>query len=284
LDWKNAMTRVADRVRGILRPASGTGKFRHDRLQPSAGLRAIVQHFWSVRWDLRGRAPFTPETLPHPNVHLVFGADGARISGVHTSRFTTVLAGQGGVFGVKFRPGAFRPFFGLSVATLRNRTVGIAEVFGNRGMALERDVSGAQSIRDRAALVEHFLLRDAPAEDVKVGEVGRIVDDIAEDRDIIAVQQVVERWHRPKRSLQALLNEYVGVGPKWVICRYRLHEALERLHARPTISCTQLALELGYFDQAHFIRDFRRLVGCPPAAYARTTARERRGSQHDTTL
>jgi AraC-like DNA-binding protein len=72
-----------------------------------------------------------------------------------------------------------------------------------------------------------------------------------------------------KRPLQQLFNEYVGVGPKWVINRYRLHEVIERMAAQGPVSWTELALELGYFDQAHFIRDFKALVGCSPAAYMR---------------
>jgi AraC-like DNA-binding protein len=61
----------------------------------------------------------------------------------------------------------------------------------------------------------------------------------------------------------------VGVSPKWVIQRYRLHEAAERLTADPSIAQSALASDLGYSDQAHFIRDFKSLVGTSPAAYAR---------------
>ena len=71
------------------------------------------------------------------------------------------------------------------------------------------------------------------------------------------------------RALQRLFREYVGVSPKWVINRYRLHEALEQIAAGGAIDWSALALDLGYFDQAHFIRDFRRLVGVSPGAYAR---------------
>ena len=96
-----------------------------------------------------------------------------------------------------------------------------------------------------------------------------IVDEIAENREIVSVEQVVERWRFGKRTLQQLFNSYVGVGPKWVINRYRLHEAVERLQEGANINFSELAMELGYFDQAHFIRDFRKLVGCTPAAYTR---------------
>jgi AraC-like DNA-binding protein len=269
LYWKNAMSPVTDRVRGVLRPVASGGEILHERVTTSEHLCGVVQHFWSVRWDLRGAKPFVPETLPHPNVHLVFEPDGARIVGVHTGRFTTKLKDRGWVFGVKFRPGAFRPYFGRSVASLRDRSVPIDEVFGTQGAALARKVSELLGDAEKAAAVERFLNERKTPSDANVERVSSIVDEIAENRKIVSVDQVVEQWRFGKRTLQQLFSSYVGVGPKWVINRYRLHEAVERLHEGANISFTELAIELGYFDQAHFIRDFRKLVGCTPAAYAR---------------
>ena len=65
-----------------------------------------------------------------------------------------------------------------------------------------------------------------------------------------------------------MFNQYVGVGPKWVINRYRMHEALERMEQDDALEWTRLALELGYFDQAHFIRDFKALIGRSPREFA----------------
>jgi AraC-like DNA-binding protein len=263
------MSPVPDKARGVLWPVAARGKFHHERMSASEPLRAVVQHFWSVRWDLQGANPFEPETLPHPNVHLVFETGGARIAGVHTGRFTTRLDDRGWVFGVKFRPGAFRPYLGRSVASLRNRTVPIDHVFGSEGAAIAREVSDLCGDAEKAAAVERFLNGRKTPSDPNVERVGTIVDAIAENREIVSVDQVVEQWRVGKRALQQLFSSYVGVGPKWVINRYRLHEVVERLQEGTPISFTELAMELGYFDQAHFNREFRKLIGCTPAAYVR---------------
>lgn len=71
------------------------------------------------------------------------------------------------------------------------------------------------------------------------------------------------------RRLQRLFAAHVGVGPKWVIRRYRLHEATERMARGDAIVWADLAGELGYADQAHFSRDFAALFGEPPTRYAR---------------
>lgn len=78
----------------------------------------------------------------------------------------------------------------------------------------------------------------------------------------------VEQFAMSTRRMQRLFREYVGVTPKWVIQRYRLIEAAARLAAGRADDLADLALDLGYADQAHFIRDFKRIVGRPPAGYA----------------
>ena len=70
------------------------------------------------------------------------------------------------------------------------------------------------------------------------------------------------------RGLQRLFAEYVGIGPKWVIRRYRLREVTERLARGEPVEWAGLAAELGYADQAHFVRDFRRMFGESPTWYA----------------
>lgn len=263
------MTRDVGAARGILRFAPGPGNFHHARVAPSSALASLVQHFWIVRWDLRGYESRRPETLPHPNVHLVLERGHTRIHGVHTGRFTRVLEGEGCVFGVKFRPGGFRPFFGRPVSLLRNRSAAICDVFDAEAASLESDVFSRHHDADMVAVVERFFSARLPPPDPDVEPVSEIVDDIAADRGITTVERVMARWRLGKRMLQRLFNEYVGVGPKWVINRYRLHEAIERLAGNPPADWTQFALELGYFDQAHFIRDFKALVGRPPATYVR---------------
>ena len=87
------------------------------------------------------------------------------------------------------------------------------------------------------------------------------------ESDIRTVDDLSARARLGKRSLQRLFNEYVGVSPKWVIRRYRLHELLERVHSGAEPDYAQLALELGYYDQAHLINDFRSIVGYSPGLY-----------------
>ena len=255
--------------RGIVRRGPLPGTSRHVRHAPVDALRAWIEHFWFISWDLGDAPPYAAATLQHPSVHLVFEDVGSRIVGVMTKRFETVLRGRGRVFGVKFRPGGFRPWLGRAVATITDRRIAPVDVFGSAIARLDAAIAAAS---DELAMIEHatsFLLARLPPPDANVERVAAIAASIMADRAITRVEHLVAATGLDLRALQRLFREYVGASPKWVINRYRLHEALEQIAAGGAIDWAALALDLGYFDQAHFIRDFRALVGVSPGAYMR---------------
>jgi len=259
--------------RGILVPQFAAGAFRHERLAPCSALAGLVEHYWFVGWDMQGQAPQQQETLPHPNVHLVVEHDTDGVYGVHTARYTKQLAGQGFAFGVKFRPGGFRPFLGRAVAQIADQRMPLAEIFGTAGEELAHQLrshaAGEEMAGAMAATAETFLLARLPQPDADVERAALLVAAIAGDPALLTVDALAAQAGLDKRALQRLFQQYVGVGPKWVIKRYRMHEAVARLQAGDKGSLARLALDLGYFDQAHFIKDFAALVGKTPGEYLR---------------
>ena len=266
-----------DPPRGVLNsPPADAHRFRHERYHPSADLESSVEHYWTVEWDLRGDAPHRAETLPHPSVHMIFERDGrSRIRGPARAKFSRVLKGAGGVFAVKFTPGGFYPFVRAPVSRFSDRTVRLCDVFGADGDGLDRAVLAESADRSRIRVVEDFLRARLPGVDQKALRATEIVYAVAKDRSILKVRDLVDRYGLTMRTLQRLLTRYVGVSPKWVIQRYRLHEAAERLAANRAVGQASVAMDLGYSDQAHFVRDFTAVVGVSPAAYARRAAAKR---------
>lgn len=268
------MARDPGPARGLLHvPVAGDAAHRHRRIAPPSWLAPWVQHFWSVTWDRRGLPPWRASNLPHPNVHLVVGAGASAIHGVQSGRFEVVLEGRGRVFGIKFRPGGFQPFLGAPVSDLRDRRVGIETVFPLSAAAFEAAVLATCDDDACIELAGALLAAHLPAtHDPDVELAGRIVDAIAEDRELVSVATVLQRHGLRLRALQRLFQRHVGATPKWVINRYRLHEAVEQVRAGRHVAWAALAAQLGYYDQAHFNRDFRRLVGRTPAQFERDLA------------
>jgi AraC-like DNA-binding protein len=260
------------KTHGILNPRAGEGVFTLDRRAPSRDLDAFVDRYWIVRWQLQGREPFTQETLPHPSVNLVIGTHRPGVHGVGTKRFVAALEGEGFVVGVKFRPGGFFPFLGRDVVELSEREVPIVDVFGDAGAALEADVMRAPTDDSRVERIERFLRSREPACDDLAVLAARAVDAALADPSLSRATQLAARVGVSRRTLDRTFRRYVGVGPKWILRRFRIHEACERIAAGAPPCWSALAMELGYFDQAHFIRDFKSQVGRTPSDYAAACA------------
>jgi AraC-like DNA-binding protein len=244
-------------------------QFHRSRHLPAKDLAFFVGYYWIVGWDLRGQGSYLCETLPQPCIHLVFEKDQSRIVGIARGRFSYLLKNEGRIFGVSFKPGAFAPFVELPVSALTDTSISIFDVFGVEHAALEEAILLQEDETAMIALVEQFLRERLPEKDEHVVVINQIVDRIIVDREITSVDNVVNCFNISKRTLQRLFNHDVGVSPKWVIRRYRLQEAAERLAEGEVVDWPKLALDLGYFDQAHFIKDFKTIIGKTPVDYVK---------------
>jgi AraC-like DNA-binding protein len=228
---------------------------RHAFPSPAPDLVGFVERYWVVSWNYA--QPYRQKIVPYPNVHLTFQNGGATVHGVSSGHQIKVLEGDNGVFGVAFLPGGFRPFLRESVSTITDRSIDAGDVF-DAPLPDPVDVP----------TVEAFLRARLPEPDAKATQAADIVATVAAKPDITRVDHLARLFDTSVRQLQRLFAEYVGIGPKWVIRRYRLHEVTERLAAGVTIDWAALAAELGYADQAHFVRDFNEMFGESPTWYA----------------
>ncbi|MFJ9729057.1 DUF6597 domain-containing transcriptional factor [Streptomyces sp. NPDC101209] len=256
-------------TRGIVGAADFLARVDFRRPDAAAPLRRYVEHYWLIDWDLP--EPYVSHVVPHPAVHIVFQCfEGqepfVEVAGVQHGLFVQKLEGRGRVCGIKFRPGAFRPFAPQApVSRWTGRRVHSPEVFPDADLAA---VLAPEDEAARVAALDAFLLALGPRPDPQADLAAALVERARTDRGIRRVTELARTEGMSVRLLQRLFAGYVGVGPKWVILRYRIHEALEHAETADRIDWATLAADLGYADQAHLVRDFTATVGVPPAAYA----------------
>lgn len=265
----NDLRDVADKPKGVVDPLAFHQRFRLNRYQPCAALAGVLDHHWIVEWDLCGQPAYTQRTLPYPCINLVFDRRQTAVFGVVSGAFETTLAEAGRMIGLRFRPGAFRAFFGKPVHLLTDKVLPVSTVLGCDDAVAEEMVLGAAGDEGMVSAAETLLLRVLPPPDPQVERIHAILQVLQQDATVTQVRDLAERVGLRERTLQQLFSDYVGVTPKWVIRRYRLHEAADRLAGGVEVDLTELAHALGYFDQAHLSRDFRRLIGKTPAEYRR---------------
>lgn len=262
--------------KGVLRPHEGRSYFHLTHLPVAPVLDPFVERYWCVRWDLSGRPPYRSQVLPHPSVTVsVETGDGERhghalpaglVHGVVTRRFEVDLVGAGRVFGITFRAGGFAAFTGEPGRTARDAVLPVG-ILGDRWAELARVLLALDDDGDRAGAADELLSRWAPPVPERYARLLDLLPQLVDDRTITRVEQVSELAGLSPRSLQRLFHRFVGVGPKRVLCRYRLHDAAAALDAGTASDLAELASTLGWFDQAHFSRDFRDAVGATPSEY-----------------
>ncbi|MEU7766731.1 helix-turn-helix domain-containing protein [Nocardia sp. NPDC049190] len=231
---------------------------RHARIPPSPDLAPYVEYFWTAEWHYE--TPYRQLIVPLPNVHLTFRDGGAILNGVRTRHHTKVLSGDGQVTGVAFRQARFRPFLNAPVATITDRELDAAE-FLPTARRVTPTVSAVEDyLRAHLAVSSEPLREGAPIAEAAMAA-------ITGDARVTTVAALADRFSANIRTLQRAFAEHVGVPPKWVIRRYRLHEVTERLAQGQEPRWSALAFELGYADQAHLIRDFKSIFGEPPEYY-----------------
>lgn len=241
------------------------------RYEPAEHLRELVERFWIPVWSLR--SPSTQTTLQHPCCLVVISNTYARFYGVTPGRSWVTLEGEGWAVGTMLLPAAGRLVLGRSVASVTGTYVDLAEVPSLRAEELVTEVHAAMvpEPQDPAAhmraigAVERRLATLLP-----VDPQGTLINDVVawlrEHREVTRVAEVADRFAMSERSLQRLVEQRVGLTPKWLIQRRRLHDAVLALKAGAT-SLSDVAADLGYADQAHFTHDFRTVTGMTPGDY-----------------
>jgi len=265
--------------RGVVGRAHTAELFALDRWAPSAAAAYYVEHFWSVSWDLRGRAALDNTVITFPAMHITheWGADGPRhgyplpntlIHGVVEKVFHTRISSWGAVVGARFRPGGFTARFGCHASAYTGRIVPADDEILGATTVLPDDRMAA------AGILDDVIAAGAAPPDPVYAELTRLLERIRDDHDLHRVEQVMALAPWSTRTTQRLFRRYVGVPVKWVLCRYRLQQAALEIETDPDIDFADLAVRLGWYDQAHFTNDFRDMLGTTPGEYGAThTAR-----------
>lgn len=266
--------------RGVVGRAHSMGVFDLMRWPPSAEAAPWVEHYWCVRWDLRGRPPSRHTVITFPAMHLTheWGDDATRhghplpnvlVHGVVERVFTTTLTGSGAVVGARFRPGGFAARFACDASDYTGRVVPASAT------AVDESCSTPTAFpRQLDRMVAHLdaVIGAAHPTDPTYAALTDLLDRMGDDATLHRVDQVLALSPWSARTTQRVFRRYVGVPIKWVLCRQRLQHAALAIEERPDRDQDQdlagVAVRWGWYDQAHFTNDFRAMLGCTPGEYA----------------
>ncbi|MBM7368975.1 helix-turn-helix domain-containing protein [Gordonia hydrophobica] len=276
---------VDEYTRGILAPGRMFAVVDFDRYPAPPELDGLVEWFWSVRWDLPAGEQHRQRVLSSPAVNVSVGLApppgnapppgpyplAAMLNGVTTDVTVRTLSGRGWNFAAKTTTGGFGAWVD-DVHALNNTHLPLSQILAVDDAALSVRVADAPFGADRRGPIAHELVRllavRPSARIERAREVAAVAAAAEHDRSIRTVDQLARLGGITPRTLQRMFLSCAGVSPTWVIRRFRLIEAAERVRDGQDPDWAGLAADLGYADQAHLTRHFTATIGMSPGAYA----------------
>lgn len=182
-------------------------------------------------------------------------------------RFIDMMpSGRSGMIGVRFQPFGLQAFLDIPILHLNGHAVDLVDLFGREGRDLENRVLGATSFEQRARCVEQFLLlkfSNHQADPL----IAHTIRSMSRNHGLTSMEALAMEHRLSVRTLERRFRQSAGLAPKTFARIFRFQNVFRLMETHPSIKLTQLALEAGYYDQAHFIREFREFAGMTPRAY-----------------
>jgi AraC-type DNA-binding domain-containing proteins len=192
---------------------------------------------------------------------------GCTVSGPHTKCFAIDTDEQTCVIGISFRPAGAVPFLKLPSDELQNQHVDLEDLWGGLAAVLRERVLAAKGAEGKLRVVELALLERAAGMFDGQPVVEYAVESFLSRPETARISEISDQTGFSSRRFIELFKHHVGITPK-LFCRVRrFQHVLRRITSGRPVNWSGIALDGGYFDQAHFIHDFRAFSGINPSKY-----------------
>jgi AraC-like DNA-binding protein len=258
-------------------------------IQPQEALRPYIQAFWLFESPVgiplsesgilvpNGRARIV---LPYQNSLTVI----ANQKPVTSKEQDLLLAGlwdvpttlsssaeATGTIGIDLSPKGLYHFFHLNMGEITNRIVPFAELFGGWGARIQSILGNLQTPSEKVAYLEIVLLDLLRQNTKDFSLLDFAIDRLIESEGMVAIQALEAQTGYTKRYLDLLFKEHVGISPKRLATILRFHKAYKRWAQTPSPTTFTEEFNASYYDQSHYIHEFKRFTGYPPQKYSERT-------------
>jgi AraC-like DNA-binding protein len=250
---------------------------------PAPGLRPYVENYWILQSVASDDQPLNEQIFVDGKADIIFnfgvpyqrtGQNGAansiaysNVDAQRTYPVTIAQAGAISLIGIRFAPGGLSHFIRMPMHELSNHVLGLDDAFGQGGKDLEDQLYEARADHERQIrLLDRFLMMrfDCAAEQRLLLHIAHY---LRGRHGNASVMQIGDQFGYSVRSVDRFFRRYMGLSPKWYLRSLRLQYTLKVLSDEPSISMAELAFRAGYYDQAHFSKDFRVFTGQNPSEY-----------------
>jgi transcriptional regulator GlxA family with amidase domain len=175
--------------------------------------------------------------------------------------------GQVKLFGVRFQPGGAYLFFQFPLSELTDQIIGFDSVCSRATIELVDKIQAARSLRERISIFETALLARLEQRHGDDQLVDAVVKTIIAREGLVSIDRLRRNLGISERQLERKFQTAVGITPKFLCRTLRFQKVFKAVERHQTVNWSFIATECGYYDQAHFIHDFKEFSGQNPTAY-----------------
>ncbi len=245
-------------------------------------LKHFVKCFWTLE-DEAAPQPIKQRVVPDGCMEMIFHYgdlyrqyfdDGSSLLQPRSfvfgqiNKFIEIApTGVSGIISARFFPDGLTPFLNRPVAELENKATSLIDLFGEKGKLLEESVVNATTNEIRIKLIEQFLLDCLAAPAVVDAITKACVEVIVHSQGQLDMTELAGKMNINRRNMERRFTSVIGMSPKQLARVVRLQATMKMLEQKNFTSLTSLAYENGYYDQAHFIKDFKDFTGMSPKSF-----------------
>ncbi len=189
------------------------------------------------------------------------------ISGQQEGYIVIDVAGESSMMGIRFKPGGGWPFFPFPMSEIQNGVVELDLIWGREAHFLQEKLVAASSPALKFHLLENFLLDWANGQLDANPYIDFAVQALQHPGEDFSIKWLTQKTGISHKHLIRTFDKCIGVKPKMLARILKFQKAIHLLEQRQTVKWTDLAYDCGYFDQAHFIKEFQQFSGINPTSY-----------------
>jgi AraC-like DNA-binding protein len=250
--------------------------------EPNKGLAEFVKCYWTLE-SAKEDTPIKNTIVPDGTMKLIFHYGDTYkhhpenseptllpkcfLIGQLTRPYIVEPLGITGSFVVRFQPNGFLPFTTIPIKEMENTAVPLDKLFGKEGKEMGERILNARSTAERIEIVETFLFNRLIDKQTIDNIVKSTIDTILNANGQFSVNELSKQKNVNRRQLTRKFSAAIGLSPKQLSKTIRIQTTLKTLLTKEVTSLTDLAYENEYFDQAHFIKDFKEFTGLTPKEF-----------------
>jgi AraC-like DNA-binding protein len=254
----------------------------HQAFKPSQDLTALVKCYWTLE-SPKENTPTKNTIVPdgcmkmifhygdlykhYPEYGNSFFLPRCFVIGQLTRPYEVEPTGETGIFFVCFHPNGFSPFTTIPLKEMENTAIPLEILFGKDGIEIEKNILAAHTAKERIDLIEAFLLSRLTHGEIIDNIVKSTVETILTADGQLSVDELCRRTNSNRRQLARKFSSAIGLSPKQLSKTIRLQATLKTLLNQKNACLSDLAYDGEYYDQAHFIKDFKEFTGLTPKEF-----------------